>query len=181
MPVGVEVDASSTVQGHGRLHIAEGIVLTAFEPARAGSPSLADYLLTSDTAVLAVDEELRILRALPSAAALLTKESLLTIVDGALRHERARVQARLTLAVYDAFTSGRQASLVLPGVRGAAFHIGITPGSASDGGSLARQAILRVERRHIFNRPAVMTLQTVFGVSRAESRVLRESLLPATP
>jgi hypothetical protein len=54
-------------------------------------------LLTSETTVLAVDEELRVLRALPNAAALLTKGSLLPVVDGTLRHERARVQARLAL------------------------------------------------------------------------------------
>jgi DNA-binding CsgD family transcriptional regulator len=165
---------TGAVRGHRRLHIAEGIVLTAFEPARADSPSLADYLLTSDTTVLAVDEELRVLRALPSTAALLTKDSLLTMGDGTLRHEHARVQARLTLAVYGALTTGRPATLLLPGVSGHAFHVGITPESASDGGSPARQAILRVERRHMINRPDVLTLQTALGISRAESRVLRE-------
>jgi DNA-binding CsgD family transcriptional regulator len=173
MYVGVEVDVSSAVQGHGRLHIVEGIASTACEPAPADSP-LADYLLTSNTTVLAVDEELRVLRALPSAAALLSKGSLLTMEDGILQHAHVRVQARLALAVYDALTSGRPTVLVLPGVWGHAFHIGITPGGASDDASPARQARLRVERRHMCDRPDVLTLRTVFGISRAESRVLRE-------
>ena len=131
-------------------------------------------LLTSETTVLAVDEELRVLRALPNGAALLTKGSLLTVVDGTLRHERARVQASLALAVYDALTSGRPAFQVLPGGWGHAFHVGITPESESDGRSPARKTIPRVERHHMFHRPDVLTLQSVFGISRAESRVLRE-------
>jgi DNA-binding CsgD family transcriptional regulator len=173
MHVGVEADVTGAVRGHGQLHIVGGIASTACKPAPADSP-LADDLLTSNTTVLAVDEELCVLRAFPGAAALLSKRSLLTIEDGILQHAHVRVQARLAITVYDALTSGRPTILVLPGGWSHAFHMGITPEGASDGASAARQARLRVERRQICDRPDVLALRTVFGISRAESRVLPE-------
>lgn len=108
-----------------------------------------------------------------NAASLLTEGAGLSIRDGRLTHQDLGVHQGLRARLAKALVPGMPCAIVLPGTWGHAWHVVITP-EANISFSSPPRAVLRIERRHIFRRPEVDTLQSVLRLSQAEARVLSE-------
>jgi DNA-binding CsgD family transcriptional regulator len=135
--------------------------------------ALSDYLFNDETTVIAVDADLNVMCSMSNAATLLGNKAGLSIRNGRLMHEDAKVQQGFRLSLAKALAYGRRGTVVVPGSWGHAWHVVITP-EASIAFSSPPRAVMRIERRHIFRRPEVETLQSVLGLSQAEARMLCE-------
>jgi DNA-binding CsgD family transcriptional regulator len=135
--------------------------------------ALIEYLLNEETTVIAVDADLNVRCQMSNAASLLKEGAGLSIRDGRLAHQDADALQALCSRLAKALGPGRPCAVVLPGTWGHAWHVVITP-EANISFSSPPRAVLRIERRHIFRRPEVGTLQSVLRLSQAEARVLSE-------
>lgn len=135
--------------------------------------ALIEYLLNEETTVIAVDVDLNVRCQMSNAATLLKEGAGLSIRDGQLMHQDPDVHQGLRSRLAKALAPGMPCAVVLPGTWGHAWHVVITP-EANISFSTPPRAVLRIERRHIFRRPEVETLQNVLRLSQAEARVLSE-------
>ncbi|WP_158936891.1 hypothetical protein [Burkholderia sp. S171] len=135
--------------------------------------SLTGYLHSDDTTVVVVDADLNVACSMSNAAGLLSAREGLSITNGRMSHDDARVHQGLRLALANALLHGQRSTIVVPGSWGHAWHVVVMP-EASTVSSAPPRAVLRIERRHIFRRPDAGTLQSVLGLSQAEARVLCE-------
>ncbi|MDR5800121.1 LuxR C-terminal-related transcriptional regulator [Caballeronia sp. LZ001] len=169
--VASEMNVAVSINAQEAMSDARTVKAVALESSDAAA--LVDYLFNEETTVVAVDADLNVMCKMSNALALLGDQGGLAIRDGQLMHLNPKAYEGLKASVAKTLACGQCSTIVVTGAWGHAWHIVIT--RADDVVLSSRpRAVLRIERRHIFRRPEVATLQSVLGLSQAEARMLCE-------